>query len=114
MPAVTRTQQRLFGQAYGVKKFRSTKGKEGLNPKDINPKYKDEILKLADSMTMAELEKYASTKHKKLPERVKEGAIKDIYFHLSPDAQYDPSKEKERRLGNLADYREYIKKNKSK
>ena len=114
MPAVTRTQQRLFGQAYGVKRFKSTHGKEGLNPKDINPKYKDEIVKLANSMSMDELEKYASTKHKKLPERVKEGAIKDIYYHLSPEAEYDPSKEKSRRPGNLADYREFIKKNKSK
>jgi hypothetical protein len=114
MPAVTRTQQRLFGQAYGVKKFYSTKGKEGLNPKDINPKYKDEIVRLANSMSATELEKYASTKHKKLPERVKEKAINNIYFRLSPDAQYDPSREKERRAGNLADYREFIKKNKSK
>jgi len=113
MPATTRTQQRLFGQAYGVKKFRSTHGKQGLNPKDLNPKYKDEIVKLANSMSLAELEKYASTKHKKLPETVKEGAIKDIYYHLSADAPYDKSREKERRAGNLCDYREFINKNKN-
>jgi hypothetical protein len=113
MPAVTRTQQRLFGQAYGVRMFKSTHGKQGINPKDLNPKYKEEIVKLANSMSVAELEKYASTKHKRLPERVKEGVIKDIYYHLSPDAQYDSSKEKSRREANLCDYREFIHKYKN-
>mgnify|MGYP000323960961 CR=1 FL=1 len=62
----------------------------------------------------AKLKEFAETKHKKLPEEVEEGVIKDIYFRLSPDAQYDSSKEKSRRPGNLADYREFVKKNKSK
>jgi hypothetical protein len=112
--SLSRTQQRLFGQAYGVKIWKKTHGKKGINPTDINPKYKDEIMGLANSMSLAKLKEFAETKHKKLPEEVKEGAIKDIYYHLSADAQYDPSKEKSRRPGNLADYREFIKKNKNK
>ena len=112
--SLSKTQQRLFGQAYGVKQWKQTNGKSGINPADLNPKYKKEIVDLANSMSMAKLKDFAETKHKKLPEEVKEKSIKDIYFRLSPDAQYDPSREKERRAGNLADYREFIKKNKSK
>lgn len=112
--SLSRTQQRLFGQAYGVKMWKKTGGKKGINPMDINPKYKEEITNLANSMSLAKLKEFAETKHKKLPEEVEEGVLKDIYYRLSPDAQYDPSKEKSRRPGNLADYREFIKKNKSK
>ena len=112
--SLSRTQQRLFGQAYGVKIWKKTHGKKGINPMDINPKYKEEITNLANSMSLAKLKEFAETKHKKLPEEVEEGVIKDIYYRLSPDAQYDSSKEKSRRPGNLADYREFVKKNKSK
>ena len=85
-----------------------------INPRNIDSAYRETIVEIANNMKKKALKDYASTKHKKLPERVKEGAIKDIYYHLSPDAEYDPSKEKSRRPGNLADYREFIKKNKSK
>lgn len=112
--SISKTQQRLFGQAYGVKRWQQTDGKSGINPSDLNPKYKKEIVELAKSMSLAKLKDFAETKHKKLPEEVEEKALKDIYFRLRPDAQYDPSREKERKAGNLADYREFIKKNKSK
>ena len=112
--SLSRTQQRLFGQAYGVKMWKKTQGKRGLNPSDINPKYKAEIMNLANTISLAKLKEFAETKHKNLPEEVEEGVIKDIHFKLSPDAQYDPAKEKSRRPGNLADYREFVKKNKSK
>lgn len=111
--STSKTQQRLFGQAYGVKRWKQTKGKGGINPTDLNPKYKKEIVDIANSMSMAKLKDFAETKHKKLPEEVGEKSIKDIYYRLRPDAQYDPSREKERRLGNLADYREFIKKSKT-
>ena len=110
--AASKTQQRLFGQAYGVKVFRITDGKKGVDPKDINPRYKKEIIKLSNSMSLAKLKEFAHTKHKDLPEEVKEGVLKDIYYKLSPEAEYEPEREKERKMGNLADYREYIKKNK--
>jgi hypothetical protein len=113
MPSVSKTQQRLFGQAYGVKEFRSSRGKKGINPKDLNPKYKEEILKLANSMSLNKLKDFANTKHKNIPEQVEEGAIKDIYQRLQPEAKYNPKKKKQRAVANLADYREFIIKDKS-
>jgi hypothetical protein len=113
--SVSRTQQRLFGQAYGVKMWQKTEGsknRKGINPKDLDPKYKKEIVLLAQNMSLAKLKEFAKTKHKDLPEEVKEGILKDIYFKLSPDAQYDSSRKKQREMSNLADYREHIKKNK--
>jgi len=110
--SVTKTQQRLFGQAYAVKLFKRTDGKKGLDPKDINPKYKQEILHLADNMSLNKLKEFAETKHKNLPEEVKEGILKDIFYKLTPDSQYDDSKAKSRQPGHLVDYREYTKKNK--
>lgn len=61
MPAVSKSQQRLMGQAYAYKKGE-------LKKKDIDPKYIDEIKKLAKSMDEDELRRYASTKHEGLPE----------------------------------------------
>ena len=115
--SITRTQQRLFGQAYGVKTYQQSGGKRGIDPSDLDPKYRKEILKLASSMSTAKLKEFAKTKHKDLPEDVKESvqkALKDIYFKLSPDSPYQPSRKKERAMANLADYREYIKKDKRK
>lgn len=111
--SVSKTQQRLFGQAYAVKVWKRSEGKRGVNPKDLNPKYKKEILALADSVSLAKLREFAETKHKDLPEELKEGALKDIYFKLSPDSKYSSSKKKARSLANLADYREYLNKNKN-
>jgi hypothetical protein len=63
MPAVSKSQQRLFGQAYAYKTGE-------LKKSDINPVYFKRIKKLANSMSEEELGKYAKTKHKKLPETV--------------------------------------------
>ena len=112
--SASRTQQRLFGQAYGVKLWKRSGGSRGVNPSDLNPQYKKEIVQLANNMSLAKLKEFAHTKHKDLPEEVKEGVLKDIYYKLSPDSQYKPSRKKERTPGNLADYREYTKKNKNK
>lgn len=112
MPALSRTQQRLFGQAYGVKLWKSSGGKKGINPKDLNPKYKKEIEDLAKSMSLAKLKDFAETKHKKIPEEVNEKAIKSLFFKLDPDSKYDSSREKARRLANLSDYREFLHKKK--
>lgn len=112
MPALSRTQQRLFGQAYGVKLWKKSGGKRGIDPKDLDPKYKKEITDLAKSMSLAKLKDFAETKHKRIPEEVNEKVIKPIFFKLDVDSQYDSSKEKARRLANLSDYREFLHKKK--
>ncbi len=68
MPAQSKTQQRLMGQAYAYKKG-------DLKVKDMDPKYSDEIKKLAKSMTTKQLRDFASTKHEGLPEKVEEGKV---------------------------------------
>lgn len=57
MPAQSKSQQRLMGQAYAVKT-----GKK--DPDEVS----DKIAKLADGMTKKQLKDFASTKHKGLPE----------------------------------------------
>jgi len=69
MPSLSRTQQRLFGQAYGVKLWKKSGGKRGINPKDLNPKYKKEIEKLADSMSMANLKISRKPNTKEFPKK---------------------------------------------
>ena len=61
MPSKSPEQQRLFGQAYAVKT-----GK--LDPKNLDPDYKDQIVKLADSMSKKDLEDFAKTKHTEMKE----------------------------------------------
>ena len=63
MPAVSRKQQRLFGWALACKNGKS---------KHCPPSVK----KLADTMDADELEKFAKTSHKDLPEKVKESLDK--------------------------------------
>lgn len=68
MPSVSKSQQRLMGQAYAYKTGE-------LKLKDLNPEYADEIKDLAKSMTKKQLKDFASTKHDKLPNKVKESKI---------------------------------------
>jgi len=65
MPSVSPEQQRLFGQAYAIKT-----GK--LKPSDLNSEYRDQIVKLADSMTIKQLKDYAETKHSEMEEEEEE------------------------------------------
>lgn len=65
MPATSRTQQRLMGQALAYKRGEIKSG-------DLNPQYADEIKKIAKSMTQKQLRDFAKTKHKNLPEKVEE------------------------------------------
>jgi hypothetical protein len=110
MPAVSRTQQRLMGQAHGVRKFWDTNGKEGLNPKKIESAYRETIVEIAKNMKKKALEDYASTKHKNLPEEVEE-SISPIIPYLNPESN-KPKKSKSRKMQNLSDYREFINKSK--
>lgn len=61
MPALSKSQQRLMGQAYALKKG-------DIKFSDLNPDYRDQIKDLADSMTLKQLKDYAETSHKELPE----------------------------------------------
>jgi len=111
MPAVSRTQQRLMGQAHGVRKWMDTNGKEGINPRKIDSAYRETIVDIANNMKKKDLKDYASTKHKNLPEEIEEG-IATIIPHLSPESN-KPKKSKTRRMQNLSDYREFINKTKN-
>lgn len=111
MPAVSKTQQRLMGQAHGVRKFWDTEGKEGLNPRTIDSAYRETIVEIAKNMKKKALKDYARTKHKNLPEEIEEG-IATIIPHLSPESN-KPRKSKTRRMQNLSDYREFINKTKN-
>jgi len=72
MPSLSKAQQRLMGQAYALKK--------GLiSPLDINKKYLGRIERLANSMSLKKLKKFASTKHEGLPQRVDESIITSFY-----------------------------------
>jgi len=122
MPARSTAQQRLMGQAYAIKIG-------AMEPEDLNPRYRAEILKIAKGMTKDELEKYASTKHKNLPHHVDEditdglavtlepiGSDKMPSFHpkgpgkiipfLDPDAKQ--KKKGKGNLQNLKDYRDWV------
>ena len=119
MPAVSKSQQSLFGQAYAVKTGE-------LSPSDLNPKYKDEIVKLSKSMSEKELKAYASTKRKKLPSHVDEN---DLPISLEPvgssamprfepkgpgkvvpflDTDSKQKKKGKKNLSNLKDYRDWL------
>jgi len=57
--AVSQQQQKFMGMVYAYKKGEM-------------PNASDEVKKAAESMTMKEVEKYASTKHAKLPKKIEE------------------------------------------
>jgi len=61
MPAKSIAQQRVMAQAYGVKKG-------DIDPKDLDPQYRDQIVDLADSMTLKQLKDFAETKHSEIKE----------------------------------------------
>lgn len=74
MPAASKSQQRLMGQAYAVRKFLDG-DRDGLDPKDVDPKYREEIVRLAKDMKKKDLEDFAKTKHEKgMPDRVEENS----------------------------------------
>lgn len=108
MPAVSKTQQRLMGLSYGVRKFIDTNGKDGINPNSIKSAYKETIVNIANNMTKKSLKDFASTKHNKLPEEVEETKIPAIYNYLKPESNEPRKKNKFALMSNLVDYREFI------
>ena len=119
MPALSKSQQSLFGQAYAVRIGE-------LSPSKLNPKYRDEIVRLSKSMTEKELKAYASTKHKKLPDHVDEmdlpislepvGSSTVSKFHPKGPGKIVPyldtdskqTKKGKKNLANLKDYRDWL------
>lgn len=116
MPAVSKTQQRLMGQAYGVRKWMDTNGKEGIDPKDVKSAYRETIVDLAKNMKKKSLKDFASTEHKKLPEEVEEGLgehgnpgeVPTLYPYLKPEANKPKKRTLASKMQNLSDYREFI------
>lgn len=67
--SISKSQQRLFGMAYSVKK-----GDTKLD--DLPGDLRDKVSNMVDGMTLDVLKKYASTKHDGLPDKVEELIIK--------------------------------------
>lgn len=63
--AVSKSQQRYMGQVHALQTGQ-------LSPKDINPKFRKQIVKTAKTINPGEAEKFAKTKAKNLPEKIKE------------------------------------------
>lgn len=78
MPARSRTQQRLFGQALALKRGE-------IKRSDLDPRWAQEIANLADSMSIKKLKDFAETKHKNLPEKVKETKILDFIGFINEE-----------------------------
>ena len=80
MPAVSKSQQRLMGQAYA---YRTGK----LKKKDINPTYFEHIKNLSKQMKLKDLKKYASTRHStrnsKLPDTVAETVVSPFSVYVA-------------------------------
>jgi len=69
--AASKSQQRLMGQVYALQTGE-------LDPSDINPKFRKQIVKMASTMKPSDVEDFARTKHKGIPEKVKkEGEEKE-------------------------------------
>lgn len=72
MPSKSKTQQRTMGAALAVKKG-------DLKPSEIkNKKFKEKVEDIAGDMSKKELDKFASTKHKGLPEKKKKESKKQL------------------------------------
>lgn len=60
MPSTSQSQQRLMGQAYAVRQFMDSGGKKGLNPNEIDSKYREKIEDLAKNMSKEDLKDFAT------------------------------------------------------
>ena len=78
MPATSKTQFRLFSQVYGVQKHKKTGGKEGLDPKDLDPEYRRQITNLANEMKPKDVKDMIDVDYQKLPDEVKESTELEV------------------------------------
>ena len=119
MPSVSRSQQRLMGQAYQVRKFMDTDGKKGKDPGTIDKPYRDIIKDIAKGMKKKSLKDFARTSHKNIPEEVEEAETESydeeipmVWSRLNPDSKKSEKRSKISNLQNLVDYRTFLKNNK--
>jgi len=68
MPSTSKSQQRLMGVAYAVKKG-------DMKISSVDSEYREAVADLVDGMSLKSLKDFAETKHKGLPERVKENLV---------------------------------------
>jgi hypothetical protein len=122
MPAVSKSQQRIMAQAYGIKTG-------SLKPSDIDPRYRKAIVALSKKMTEKQLKDYSETPHKGLPNDVDEAIItpkasyapdfKPGYYLSTTNSPILPSLDTEKikkklgkkNLENLKDYRDWVNTN---
>lgn len=122
MPSVSKEQQALMSQAYVIKT-------SGINPSNLNSKYKEEILSLAKSMNKKQLEKFASIKHKGFPDNLNESemdiSMKPVnsssiskFYPKGPgkivpflDTDAKQKAKGNKNLRNLKDYRDWLNNN---
>ena len=76
MPAVSKSQQRLFGMVHAYNKGE-------LNKSDIDPDLYSKVKKIASGMTDKDAKKIAKTNHDDLPEKVPTDEYYDTLNHLS-------------------------------
>jgi len=128
MPSTSKSQQRLMGQAYALRKG-------DIKLADIDPDYRDQIKDLADGMTIKQLEDFAKTKHANLPDKVEENSavatVGSVNGMGAPTLPGDPgtqdgfasqktgsgdnaysSKKLKRKKKTFMDYKDYIQKSK--
>lgn len=87
MPSTSKSQQRLMGVAYAVKKG-------DMQLSDVDGAYKNKVAELVDGMTLKQLKDFAETKHEGLPE-VKEDTM---FTNLSGLSNISPNM-----LGGMGD-----------
>lgn len=92
--SVSKAQQRMMGQAYALKKG-------DIKLSDIDSDYQDQIKKLADDMSLKDLEKFAKTKHDDLPDKVEES--------FKPHMMYDPETGEGYKAETPEDHKKYAK-----
>lgn len=71
MPSQSKSQQRLMGVAYAVKKG-------DMQLSDVDVDYRDKVKDLVDGMTLKKLKDFAETKHEGLPEVVENISIGNV------------------------------------
>jgi len=71
MPSQSKTQQRLMGVAYAVKKG-------DMQISDVDSDYRDKVKDLVSGMTLKQLKGFAETKHEGLPEVVENISIDSV------------------------------------
>lgn len=68
MPSTSKSQQRLMGVAYSVKKG-------DMQLSDVDASYRDKVKELVNGMTLKQLKDFAATSHSNLPENLSIGNI---------------------------------------